>query len=328
MINVAINGYGNLGRGVHLAVEQAPDMQLVTIFSRRNPSDLGISDPTIPVLPASQMEAHTEGIDVCINCGGSATDLQEQGPSTTRLFHTVDSFDTHARIPEHFEALDQVARETGHVAVISAGWDPGLFSLLRVLGLTVLPAGSSATFWGPGVSQGHSDAIRRLEGVADARQYTQPVAETVAALQAGHAVELSTRNMHTRLCYVVMEPGTTEADQRRVEAQIKEMPSYFADYDTTVHFISAPELARDHSGLPHGGQVIHRGQTAAGVNHCLSFGLELDSNPQFTGSVLVAVARAAVRKSRRGEVGAFTMLDLSLTDLSPLTPQELRRQYL
>lgn len=323
MQRVAINGYGNLGRGVEKALGLAPDLELAVVFTRRNPQS--VKTLGAPVASVEDMPDYTDDIDVCINCGGSATDLMEQGVATSRWFHTVDSFDTHARIPEYFSRIDAAARVAGHCAIISCGWDPGLFSMLRVLGDAVLPSGRTTTFWGRGVSQGHSDAIRRLDGVVDARQYTVPVPDTVAAVQAGHAGEHSARQMHTRECFVVAEPG---ADTARIEAEIKAMPNYFADYDTTVTFITAAEMAQNHSGMPHAGRVIRTGCTSPEVRQSLTFSLELDSNPEFTGSVLVAAARACARKAARGETGAFTMLDVTLSDLSPRDPGELRREML
>lgn len=323
MQRVAINGYGNLGRGVEKALGLAPDLELAVVFTRRDPQS--VKTLGAPVASVEDMPDYTDDIDVCINCGGSATDLMEQGVATSRWFHTVDSFDTHARIPEYFSRIDAAAQVAGHCAIISCGWDPGLFSMLRVLGDAVLPSGRTTTFWGRGVSQGHSDAIRRLDGVVDARQYTVPVPDTVAAVQAGHAGDLSARQMHTRECFVVAEPG---ADTARIEAEIKAMPNYFADYDTTVTFITAAEMAQHHSGMPHAGRVIRTGCTSPEVRQSLAFSLELDSNPEFTGSVLVAVARACARKAARGETGAFTMLDITLNDLSPRNPGELRREML
>lgn len=323
MQRVAINGYGNLGRGVEKALGLAPDLELAVVFTRRDPQS--VKTLGAPVASVEDMPDYTDDIDVCINCGGSATDLMEQGVATSRWFHTVDSFDTHARIPEYFSRIDAAAQVAGHCAIISCGWDPGLFSMLRVLGDAVLPSGRTTTFWGRGVSQGHSDAIRRLDGVVDARQYTVSVPDTVAAVQAGHAGDLSARQMHTRECFVVAEPG---ADTARIEAEIKAMPNYFADYDTTVTFITAAEMAQHHSGMPHAGRVIRTGYTSPEVRQSLTFSLELDSNPEFTGSVLVAVARACARKAARGETGAFTMLDITLSDLSPRNPGELRREML
>lgn len=327
MMRIAINGYGNLGRGVERAVALNPDMDAVAVFTRRNPD--AVQTAGTPVVSVSDMSRWADKVDVCINCGGSATDLSEQSPAATRFFNTVDSFDTHRRIPEHFETLDAVARESGHTVILSAGWDPGLFSMIRVLAQAVLPDGRDATFWGRGISQGHSDAIRHIEGVADARQYTVPIETTMAAVRAGEPCEMTPRNMHRRECYVVLEPGADNAESReRIERDICEMPNYFAEYDTTVEFIAADELERKHSHLSHAGRVIRAGQTAPGVKHRVELELELDSNPEFTGSVLAACARACGRKHDRGEIGAFTMLDLTVADLSAKTPQELREHFL
>ena len=323
MIRVAINGYGNLGRGVEQAITKNADMEVAVVFTRRDPAT--VTTQGAPVAHVDDMASWTDKVDVCLNCGGSATDLIEQTPAATALFHTVDSFDTHARIPEHFAAVDAAAKASGHVALISTGWDPGLFSMLRVLGEAVLPDGATTTFWGPGVSQGHSDALRRIDGVVDAKQYTRPVEATVAAVKAGDDVELTTRSMHTRDCYVVAEEG---ADLARIEREIVEMPNYFADYDTTVTFITAEELAAEHAGIPHGGSVIRRGHTSEGVAETVSFELQLGSNPEFTGSVLVATARAVARLAARGETGARTVFDVTLADLSPTSPEELRAHYL
>ena len=317
MLRVAINGYGNLGRGVEQAITKNADMEVAVVFTRRDPAT--VTTQGAPVAHVDDMAAWADKVDVCLNCGGSATDLIEQTPAAATLFNTVDSFDTHARIPEHFAAVDAAAKASGHVALISAGWDPGLFSMLRVLGEAVLPDGATTTFWGPGVSQGHSDALRRIEGVVDAKQYTRPVEATVAAVKAGDDVELTTRSMHTRDCYVVAEEG---ADLARIEREIVEMPNYFADYDTTVTFITAEELAAEHAGIPHGGSVIRRGHTSEGVAETVSFELQLDSNPEFTGSVLVATARAAARMAARGETGARTVFDVTLADLSPTSPED------
>lgn len=326
MIRVAINGYGNLGRGVERAVAKNPDMEVAVVFTRRDPST--VTTEGAPVAHLDDAPAWTDRVDVCINCGGSATDLETQTPAASALFNTVDSFDTHARIPEHFAAVDAAARAADHLTLISAGWDPGLFSMLRVLGEAVLPDGQVTTFWGPGVSQGHSDALRRIEGVADAKQYTRPVPATVEAVKNGSDVELTTRSMHTRDCYVVLEEDATDADRTRIEAEIKAMPNYFADYDTTVTFVSAEELATNHAGIPHGGQVIRRGETSEGVHHTIGFDLALDSNPEFTGAVLVAVARAIARMAVRGERGARTVFDLTLADLSSHSNEDLRAHYL
>ncbi|MDY5584177.1 MAG: diaminopimelate dehydrogenase [Arcanobacterium sp.] len=323
MVNIAINGYGNLGRGVEKALALAPDLKCVGVFTRRDPET--VETFGAPVYPLVALADFSDEIDVVINCGGSATDLELQGPEVAAHFNVVDSFDTHAKIPEHFAKMDEVARSAGTVAIISSGWDPGLFSMLRVLGESVLPQGVSTTFWGRGVSQGHSDAIRRIDGVIDARQYTVPVSETVAAVKSGSASGFSTREMHTRECFVVAEEG---ADLTRIEQEIVTMPNYFADYDTTVTFISHEELLRDHAGIPHGGEVIRTGETSEGVSHAVTFQLDLDSNPEFTGSVLVATARACAKKAERRELGAFTVFDLSLAELSPLSGEELRAQKL
>ena len=323
MIRVAINGYGNLGRGAEQAITKNKDMELVVVFTRRDPAS--VTTQGAPVAHVDDMAAWADKVDVCLNCGGSATDLIEQTPATAALFNTVDSFDTHARIPEHFAAVDAAAKASGHVALISAGWDPGLFSMLRVLGEAVLPDGATTTFWGPGVSQGHSDALRRIDGVVDAKQYTRPVEATVAAVKAGDDVELTTRSMHTRDCYVVAEEG---ADLARIEREIVEMPNYFADYDTTVTFLPAEELAAEHAGIPHGGSVIRRGHTSDGVAETVSFELQLGSNPEFTGSVLAATARAVARLAARGESGARTVFDVTLADLSAPTPEDLRAHSL
>lgn len=323
MIRIAINGYGNLGRGAEQAISRNADMELVVVFTRRDPASL--TTQGAPVAHVDDMAAWVGEVDVCLNCGGSATDLAEQGPAAAAFFTTVDSFDTHAEIPAYFASVDAAARGAGHLALISTGWDPGLFSMLRVLGETVLPDGATTTFWGPGVSQGHSDALRRIEGVIDARQYTLPVSQTIDAVKAGDDVELTARSMHQRDCYVVVEDG---ADRARIEQQIKEMPHYFADYDTTVTFITAEEMAASHSGIPHGGTVIRRGSTSEGADATVGFELQLGSNPEFTGSVVVAMGRAAARMAARGEVGARTVFDLTLADLSPRSPEELRADYL
>lgn len=326
MIRVAINGYGNLGRGAQQAISRNDDMELVVVFTRRDPAALDAGGAT--VAHVDDMAAWVDKVDVCLNCGGSATDLTDQGPAAAKFFNTVDSFDTHAKIPEYFAAVDAAARVAGHVALISTGWDPGLFSMLRVLGEAVLPTGSTTTFWGPGVSQGHSDALRRIEGVADAKQYTIPVPETVEAVKAGEDVELTTRTMHKRVCYVVLEDGIGSEEAAAIERQIVEMPNYFADYDTTVNFVSAEELARDHAGIPHGGQVIRRGETSEDIASTVTFELALGSNPEFTGSVVATMGRAVHRMATRGETGARTVFDVTLADLSARTQEELRRDYL
>lgn len=323
MIRVAVNGYGNLGRGVERAVSKSEDMELVVVFTRRDPAS--VDTLGAPVARVEDMPAWVDKVDVCFNCGGSATDLARQGPQTAAYFHTVDSFDTHAKIPEYFDAVDEAARAADHLALISTGWDPGLFSMLRVLGESVLPDGATTTFWGPGVSQGHSDALRRIDGVLDARQYTLPVAETVEAVKNGQEVELTPRSTHRRDCYVVAAEG---ADRAQIEKQIVEMPNYFADYDTSVTFITAEQMRAEHSGLPHGGAVVRRGTTSEGTAATVGFELQLGSNPEFTGSVLAATGRAVARMAARGERGARTVFDVTLADLSARSAEELRAGYL
>ena len=325
-MKIGIYGYGNLGRGVEAALRQNPDMEIVGVFSRRDPATVK-TVTGIPVYSASLAEDFATEIDVMIICGGSATDLPEMTPMLAKHFNVVDSFDTHARIPEHFANVDAAAKAAGHTALISAGWDPGLFSLARLYMNTVLPEGKDYTFWGRGVSQGHSDAIRRIPDVADARQYTVPVPSALESARSGENPDLSTRQKHTRECYVVAEEG---ADRAKIEQQIKEMPNYFADYDTTVTFITAEEMKRDHAELPHGGQVIRSGATGEGGKHkhVMEFALKLDSNPEFTASVLVACARAVGRMNSRGIFGCKTLFDVAPADLSPLTPEEMRKKLL
>ena len=325
-MKIGIYGYGNLGRGVEAALRQNTDMEIVGVFSRRDPAKVK-TVTGIPVYSASLAEDFVTEIDVMIICGGSATDLPEMTPMLAKHFNVVDSFDTHARIPEHFANVDAAAKAAGHTALISAGWDPGLFSLARLYMNTVLPEGKDYTFWGRGVSQGHSDAIRRIPGVADARQYTVPVPSALESARSGENPDLSTRQKHTRECYVVAEEG---ADRAKIEKQIKEMPNYFADYDTTVTFITAEEMKRDHAELPHGGQVIRSGATGEGGKHkhVMEFSLKLDSNPEFTASVLVACARAVGRMNSRGDFGCKTLFDVAPADLSPLTPEEMRKKLL
>ena len=325
-MKIGIYGYGNLGRGVEAALRQNTDMEIVGVFSRRDPAKVK-TVTGIPVYSASLAEDFATEIDVMIICGGSATDLPEMTPMLAKHFNVVDSFDTHARIPEHFANVDAAAKAAGHTALISAGWDPGLFSLARLYMNTVLPEGKDYTFWGRGVSQGHSDAIRRIPGVADARQYTVPVPSALESARSGENPDLSTRQKHTRECYVVAEEG---ADRAKIEKQIKEMPNYFADYDTTVTFITAEEMKRDHAELPHGGQVIRSGATGEGGKHkhVMEFSLKLDSNPEFTASVLVACARAVGRMNSRGDFGCKTLFDVAPADLSPLTPEEMRKKLL
>ena len=323
-MKLAIFGYGNLGRGVEAAVAQNPDATLVGVFTRRDPASIKTASGC-PVYKESDLPSFAGKIDVLILCGGSATDLPEQTPRLAKTFCVVDSFDTHAKIPEHFAAVDASAKATNHTALISGGWDPGLFSLARLYALSVLPDGKDYTFWGKGVSQGHSDAIRRIDGVLDARQYTVPVKEALDAVRSGECPELTTRQKHKRECFVVLKEG---ADAKAVEQAIKTMPAYFADYDTTVHFISLEELRRNHAGLPHGGFVLRNGKTAGGEKHTIEFRLALDSNPAFTGSVLVALARGVYKHACRGDFGCKTVFDLSPADLSPLSAEELRAHYL
>ena len=327
MIKIGIYGYGNLGRGVECAIKQNKDMSLVGIFSRRDPSSVKTVFADSKVFSANDVESMADEIDVMILCGGSATDLPIQSPALAKKFNIVDSFDTHARIPEHFAAVDASAMEGNTVAIISAGWDPGLFSLNRMIGGAILPDGCDYTFWGKGVSQGHSDAIRRIEGVIDARQYTIPVDEAVERVRSGENPTLTTREKHTRYCYVVAEES---ADKARIENEIKTMPNYFADYDTTVEFISMDELKANHSGIPHGGVVIRSGKTGANLenNHIIEFSLKLDSNPEFTSSVLVACARAAYKLAQKHDYGAKTIFDIPPAALSPLSPEELRKKLL
>lgn len=326
-IRVGILGYGNLGRGVECAIRQTPDMELAAVFTRRSPDTVQILTEGVLVLPVDRAPSMSDSIDVMILCGGSATDLPTQTPEFAQWFNVVDSFDTHARIPEHFNDVDEAARRSGKVAVISAGWDPGMFSLNRLYGSAILPEGESYTFWGKGVSQGHSDAIRRVEGVKDARQYTIPVQASLEAVRAGKNPELTTRQKHTRECFVVAEEG---ADLQRIEREIKTMPNYFDEYDTTVHFISEEELKRDHSGIPHGGFVFRSGKTGWNKehNHIVEYSLKLDSNPEFTSSILVACARAVYRLSLEGQTGCKTLFDIPPAYLSPKSGEELRRELL
>lgn len=327
MIRIGILGYGNLGKGVESAVRQNPDMELVAVFTRRNPENVKVRTEGVKVLGADELERMQDAIDVLILCGGSATDLPVQTPKYAALYNVVDSFDTHARIPEHFAAVDAAARSAGKVGIISCGWDPGMFSLNRLYANCILPEGHDYTFWGKGVSQGHSDAVRRIEGVKDCRQYTIPVPEALDAVRSGANPELTTRQKHTRECFVVPQEG---ADLERIEQEIKTMPNYFSDYDTTVHFITEEEMKRDHSGLPHGGCVIRTGNT--GLNrentHVIEYSLKLDSNPEFTGSVIAAYARAAYRMNREGMNGAKTVFDIAPAYLSAASGEELRAHLL
>lgn len=320
---VGIVGYGNLGKGTEKAIQAAPDLELAGIFTRRNPESVHPVSNT-PVYSMDDLEKFKEDIDVLILCGGSASDLPVQTPQLAKLFNVVDSFDTHARIPEHFANVDQAAKEGGKTAAISIGWDPGLFSLVRLLSESILPDGDTYTFWGKGVSQGHSDAIRGIEGVVDARQYTVPRSEALEAVRANERPQLTTRQKHTRECYVVIEEG---ADPDRIEQEIKTMPNYFSDYDTTVYFISQEELNRDHAKLPHGGFVLRSGATGEN-KHLIEFSLSQDSNPEFTSSVLTAVARAVVRMNKEGLTGAKTIFDIPASCLSWKTGEELRSTLL
>lgn len=326
-IRIGIMGYGNLGRGVECAVRQNPDMELKAVFTRRNPEHVNILTKTAKVCHVDEAEAWQDALDVLILCGGSATDLPEQTPRYAGLFNVVDSFDTHARIPEHFAAVDAAAKEGGKTAVISVGWDPGMFSLNRMYANAILPEGKDYTFWGRGVSQGHSDAIRRIPGVKDAKQYTIPVEGALAAVRAGENPELTTRQKHTRECFVVPAEG---ADTAKIEEEIKTMPNYFADYDTTVHFISQEELERDHGGIPHGGFVLRSGVSGweRENHHLIEYSLKLDSNPEFTASVIAAYARAACRMSAEGIKGCKTVFDIPPAYLSAKSGEELRASIL
>ncbi len=326
-IKIGILGYGNLGRGVECAVKQNDDMELVAVFTRRNPEDVKILTETATVCNVADVEDWKDKIDVMIICGGSATDLPKQTPVYAKMFNVIDSFDTHARIPEHFANVDAAAKEGGHVGIISVGWDPGMFSLNRLYANAILPDGNDYTFWGKGVSQGHSDAIRRVEGVKDGKQYTIPVKAALEAVRNGENPELTTRQKHTRECFVVLEEG---ADAAKVEEEIKTMPNYFSDYDTTVHFISEEELKANHSGIPHGGFVLRSGKTGwDGENkHLIEYSLKLDSNPEFTSSVLIAYARAAYRLASEGQIGCKTVFDIAPAYLSAKSGEELRKHML
>lgn len=325
-MKLAIYGYGNLGRGVECAVTQNPDAELTAVFTRRDPESVKTLTG-VPVYSAESILDFKDKIDVLIICGGSATDLPKMTPYLAAHFNVVDSFDTHAKIPSHFENVNKAALENGNIALISAGWDPGMFSIARVYASSILPDGKDYTFWGRGVSQGHSDAVRRIDGVIDARQYTVPVPEAVDAVRQGLCPELTTRQKHTRECFVVAEEG---ADKQRIENEIKTMPNYFSDYDTTVTFISAEEMKEKHSALPHGGSVIRTGKTGLSKenSHVIEYSLKLDSNPQFTSSALVAFARAIFRMRARGETGCKTVLDIAPADLSPLSGDQLRAHML
>ncbi|WP_294352115.1 diaminopimelate dehydrogenase [uncultured Clostridium sp.] len=321
-IRIGIIGYGNLGKGVIKSIKQNNDMDLQAVFTRREGL---VMDDGSKALHISKLEEYKDKIDVMILCGGSATDLPEQGPKIAEMFNTVDSFDTHARIPEYFANVDKAAKSSGNLSIISVGWDPGLFSLNRLMANAVLPEGKDYTFWGKGVSQGHSDAIRRIEGVKDGKQYTIPKNEALEKVRSGENPELSVREKHLRVCYVVLEDG---ADKVKVENEIKNMPNYFSDYDTEVNFISEEELKKNHSGMPHGGFVIRTGVTGDGNKEKIEFSLNLDSNPEFTANVLVAYARAISRMAKEGKTGACTVFDVAPAYLSPKSAEELRKELL
>ncbi len=326
-MKIAISGYGNLGKGVECAIKQNPDMELCAVFTRRAPETLKIMTENVPVLHVDNALKMKDEIDVLILCGGSATDLPVQTPFFAEHFNVIDSFDTHAKIPEHFANVDRAAKKGGKTAVISIGWDPGMFSLIRLYAEAILPNGQDYTFWGKGVSQGHSDAIRRIEGVVDARQYTVPVPEALASVRCGNMPSLTTREKHTRECFVVAKEG---ADLKRIENEIKTMPNYFADYDTTVTFIDMETMKREHSTLPHGGTVIRSGKTGLKNehNHIIEYSLRLDSNPEFTSSVLVCYARAAYKLNKEGVSGCKTVFDIAPCYLSPKSAEDLRKNLL
>lgn len=326
-MKIGILGYGNLGKGIECAIKQNPDCELKAVFTRRDPSTVKLLTVGVPVYNVKDILDHKDEIDVLVLCGGSATDLPEQTPEYAKYFNVIDSFDTHAKIPQHFANVDAAAKSSNHVALISAGWDPGMFSLNRLYANCILPNGTDYTFWGKGVSQGHSDAIRRIEGVKNGKQYTIPVQAALDAVRSGSNPELTTRQKHTRECFVVAEEG---ADKARIEKEIKEMPNYFADYDTTVHFISEEELLKNHSGIPHGGFVIRTGKTGWGneFNNVIEYSLKLDSNPAFTSSVIIAYARAVCRLQKEGKSGCITVFDVAPAYLSPLSGDELRAHLL
>lgn len=326
-VRIGILGYGNLGRGIECAIRQNQDMELVAVFTRRDPQQVKIQTEGVSVYKVDQIAEFQDKIDVLMLCGGSATDLPKQTPEYAKYFNVIDSFDTHANIPQHFADVDEVAKANGHVAMISVGWDPGMFSLNRLYAASILPEGKDYTFWGKGVSQGHSDAIRRVKGVKDGKQYTIPVDAALEVVRSGSNPELTTRQKHTRECFVVAEEG---ADLAQIEHDIKTMPNYFSDYDTTVHFISEEELKRDHSGIPHGGFVIRSGKTGLNKehNHIIEYSLKLDSNPEFTASVLVAYARAVYRMKQEGMKGCKTVFDVAPAYLSPMSGEELRAHLL
>ena len=323
-MRVGILGYGNLGRGVENAIKQNPDMELVAVFTRRNPAELKINS-NAQVVSLDEIEKWQDKIDVLVLCGGSATDLPVQTPKYAKMFNVVDSFDNHAKIPTHFENVDKSAKEANHIALISTGWDPGLFSLNRLYANAILPEGKDYTFWGKGISQGHSDAIRRIDGVKNAKQYTIPVDEALNCVRNGEIKTFTAREMHTRECFVVVEEG---ADKAKIEQEIKTMPNYFEPYNTTVHFISEEELNEKHGGIPHGGFVIRVGKTAGNKNHIIEYSLKLESNPEFTSSVLVAYARAIYRLYKEGQTGCKTVFDIAPKYLSAKSDAELRKEML
>lgn len=324
-IKVGILGFGNLGKGTVKAIKECTDMELVAIFTRRSPEDLKIEEPDVKVLHISQASDYQKEIDVMILCGGSATDLPEQAPEFAKMFNIVDSYDTHAKIPEYFESVDKEASKSGKTAIISVGWDPGLFSINRVMAEAILPNGENHTFWGKGLSQGHSDAVRRVEGVKNGVQYTLPSETAIEEVRSGDNPSLTKEEKHRRVCYVVPEE---DAEEAKIEETIKTMPHYFADYDTEVHFITEEELKRDHSKAPHGGFVIRGGNTGEDNKQIYEFSIKLDSNPEFTASVLVAYARAAYRLNKENQAGAKTVYDVAPAYISPKTQEELRRDYL
>lgn len=324
-IRIGIVGYGNIGKGVEAAIRQNPDTELVAVFTRRTADSIKINTPGAKVVNIKEAKNYTEDIDVMILCGGSATDLPEQGPEFAAMFNTVDSFDTHAKIPEYLENVNKAAAASKKTSVISVGWDPGLFSMIRMLSGAILPIGKDYTFWGKGVSQGHSDAIRRVPGVKNAIQYTIPIDNAIESVRSGSNPELTTRQKHLRECFVVAEEG---ADKAEIEANIKNMPNYFADYETILHFVSEEELKKNHSKMPHGGFVFRSGSTGDSNKHIIEFSLKLDSNPEFTANVLVAYARAAVRMNREGNTGAKTVFDVPLSYLSAESNQELIKRLL
>ena len=325
MVKIGILGYGNLGRGVEAAIKKNADTELVAVYTRRDPAALTINTEGVPVKSTADLDAGKEDLDVLVICGGSATDLPEMTPKYAAMYNVIDSFDTHAKVPVHFANVDKASKAAGKIGIISCGWDPGMFSISRVYAHAVLPDGKDYTFWGKGVSQGHSDAVRRIDGVLDARQYTVPVPAALDKVRNGENPELTTREKHTRECFVVAEEG---ADLARIENEIKTMPNYFSDYDTTVHFITMDEMKANHSGLPHGGSVIYSGESSDGTKHVIEYSLKLDSNPEFTGSVLVAYARAAARLNAEGVCGAKTVFDIAPAYLSAQSGEELRAHLL